>query len=469
MVHMADKKYDVIIVGAGPGGLFAAYELCNNSKLSVLLIEKGSDVSRRVCPMNKGMPCAECDVCSILSGIGGAGGMSDGKLNLDPCIGGDVTRYTGSRDVTMQLIEQVSEVFTKFGAPTEILFDKEKAKKLLERAAKAGVRYLPVKQRHVGSDNLPGVISKFKKYLEEKKVDFMLNTEVVDLDITEDGKTKTIVGIKLKDRSIKADKVILAPGREGESWFINMAKRYGVHLTNLGIDIGVRVETNYHVMKELTDVNWDPKIHIFTDRHDDFVRTFCTNPMGYIAKEVYNGYIGVNGHAMAEKKSENTNFALLVRMNLTEPVEDTHQYGKSIAHLATTIGGGKPILQRLGDLKKGRRSTWARIERGFVNPTMKDVTPGDISMALPGRVVANIVEGLAKLDKLVAGINSDSTLLYAPEIKYYSMRAALGEGMASAQIKNLFFVGDGAGLTRGIVNASATGIWAARNIISKTS
>lgn len=472
-------KFDVIIVGAGPAGLFAAKHLAENSELKVLVIEKGRDAHERNCPMKTTGICCHCSPCNIITGVGGAGGMSDGKLNLNPYIGGNLVRYTNTEEYAYELINYVDESFVSFGAPKEILFDAEKAAKLVERATKVGVRFIPIKQKHIGSDRLVQVIKNFKEYLEKKGITFLLKTCVDELIIGNNNimennniigtnkiiETNKIIGVKTnKGDTYYAKTVLLAPGREGQKQFIDFTKKYGIKANYSYIDVGVRVEVRYELMKEITDINYDPKIHIFTKTHDDFVRVFCTNPQGFVVNENYNGYIGVNGHAYHNKKSNNTNFAFLVRIKLTEPLENTFEYGKSIAQLATTIGGGKPVLQSLGDLKKGRRSTKERIKKYFVTPTLKDVTYGDISMALPSRILRDIREGLEQLDKLIPGICADHTLLYAPEIKYYSMKCEINDEFMSS-INGLFVAGDGVGHSRDIINSACTGILAAKGVV----
>jgi uncharacterized protein len=455
-------KYDIIIVGAGPAGLFAAKWLVENSQYKILIIDKGRDVHLRNCPSKDIGKCVNCTPCNIVTGVGGAGGLSDGKLNLNPYIGGNLVRFTGTEESAYELIHYVDDSLVNFGATKDVMFDAEKAQKLLERAAKAGVRFIPIRQKHIGSDRLIEVIRKFKTHLEENNVTFLLQTNVDDL-IIEDN---VIKGVKSNGNEYLANKVILAPGREGQKQFIDMTKKHEIKAKFSYIDVGLRVETTYEVMKELTDINYDPKIHIFTSTYGDFVRVFCTNPKGFVVKENYNGYIGVNGHALHGKKSNNTNFAFLVRVKLTEPLENTFEYGRSVAQLATTIGGGNPVLQTLGDLKKGRRSTKSRVKKSFVIPTLKDVTYGDISMALPGRVVKNIREGLKQLDALMPGIYSDNTLLYAPEIKYYSMKAEIDENFMSS-VDGLYVAGDGVGLSRDIINSACTGILAGKGVLKE--
>jgi hypothetical protein len=304
---------------------------------------------------------------------------------------------------------------------------------------------------------LPTVINSFKNFLENRGVRFMLNTKVERIKRGE---------VIANGKNIKAHYIIAAPGRIGAEWFADQARELGVELSHGPIDIGVRVEIPAVVYEPIVRVNRDPKFHIRTKTFDDFVRTFCTNEMGYVMEERYNNHVGVNGHSLKESKSSNTNFAFLVHIELTQPVTDTTAYGRSIAYLATTIGGNKPVLQRLGDLRAGRRSTWERIRRGHVEPTLKTVTPGDISMALPARVVTDILEGLELLDKVAPGVASDSTLLYAPEVKLYAMRIRVNESMETS-VPGLFVAGDGAGLSRGIVAAAATGLLTARGVMKK--
>jgi uncharacterized FAD-dependent dehydrogenase len=298
----------------------------------------------------------------------------------------------------------------------------------------------------------------------------MLKTTVSDLLLEEEREgrrsRKVCRGVILESGEIiKATCTILAPGRVGATWVDKLIKKHSIDAEYADIDVGVRVEVPAITMNPVTKINRDPKFHIRTKRYDDFARTFCTNERGFVVKEDYTDFIGVNGHSMKTKKSENTNFAFLVRVGLTKPVENTTRYGRSIAKLATTIGGGKPIIQRMGDLRRGRRSTWERIKRNLVRNTLTDVTPGDISMALPHRITMDVIEGLEKLNEIIPGVASDSTLLYAPEIKFYAMRVKV-DGNMQSMVRNLFAAGDGTGLSRDIVNAAATGILAARGLIS---
>jgi len=440
-------EYDVLVVGSGPAGLFAAYELADKN-LKVLVIEQGFDIDKRK---------------DIMCGIGGAGTFSSGILNLRPDVGGNLIEITKNEDLARNLVNQVDALFLKFGAPKKFYDTKSKeVRELKTKAASLGIKFVEIPQRHIGTENSVRVIKNFIDYLKDKGIEFLLETRVEDILI----ENNKCIGVKLKDDDIKSNFTLLAPGRIGASWINELVKKHSMKAKFGPIDIGVRVEVPSKVMDSIVEISHDPKFHIYTKTYNDFVRTFCTNHNGFVVEEKYNGFIGVNGHTMFNKKSENTNFAFLVRIRLTEPLENTTEYGRSIAELATTIGGGKPIIQRIGDLKSGRRSRKDDIIKNPVKNTLKDVTSGDISMALPHRIVEDIIEGLDKLNELVPGIASDSTLLYAPEIKFYAMDVVVDSKMKT-NIKNLFVAGDGVGLSRGIVNAAATGILAARGVLGK--
>jgi len=458
------KTYDVVIVGAGPAGMFAAHELAE--RRSVLVVDRGRDIEHRRCKMDRRTNCLHCDPCDIMCGSGGSGTFSDGTLNLRPDIGGDLTRLTGDSDEAWELVRYVDSVFLEYGAPVERLIRPESGdvEELKRRAASAGARFIEVSQRHIGSDQAPRVIANFESSLKKRGVEFRFNTAVRDIWLENNN---TCRGIVLEDgEKILAEKTILAPGRVGAGWVDELVKKHGIKARHGPIDVGVRVEVPAIIMDPVTRINRDPKFHIHTRRYDDFVRTFCTNEHGFVVKEEYEGFIATNGHSMSNVSSDNTNFAFLVRIELTEPLENTTKYGRSIAKLATTIGGGRPVLQRMGDLRRGRRTTWKRLQRNTVQNTLKDVTPGDISMALPHRIVMDIIEGLEVLNQIIPGVASDSTLLYAPEIKFYAMEVNVDRNMETS-IKNLYAAGDGAGLSRDIVNAAATGILAARGILKE--
>ena len=461
---MFTMKCDVLIIGAGPAGLFAANELAE--KLKVVVVDKGRALNERTCVALMNGRCRKCLPCNITGGLGGAGGLSDGKLNLRPDIGGNLEEFVSNKEA-WSIINKIDQIFLKHGASEELYApDNDEISPILKRAAATGIKFIPIVQRHMGSDKTPPIINSIKEELEEKGVLFMLETEV--LDIIVDDRLK---GAKLRNNNegdflVKCDYLIAAPGRIGAKWLSDQTDKLEIPVRHNPVDVGVRVELPQIVMDEITKINWDPKFHIITKTYDDFVRTFCVCNKGFVVEEVYDDFMGVNGHSMRDKLSENTNFAFLVRVELTEPVENTSDYAFSIATITNTLGGGKPILQRLGDLRKGRRSTWRRLERSNVVPTFDCVTPGDIAMALPHRVVVDIIEGLEALDKVMPGVASDSTLLYAPEIKLYAMRLEMDKNMKT-RIDGLYGAGDGAGVSRGIVGAAATGIIAARDILEK--
>jgi uncharacterized protein len=450
----------VVIVGAGPAGLFAAQEL-SRSKTEVTVIDQGQDVPNRICPMKNKGHCLHCHPCHVMCGIGGAGTYSDGLLNLHPLIGGNLVKLAG--DDAWNLIEKVDSTFLKYGASKDAIEPApEDAEMLGRKAAAAGARFIAIRQRHMGSDKTPEIISAFKRDLQEKGVKFLLNSSVIDL-IVEDLDCKGIV--LSNGQQIRADKTLLALGRVGAPFLEELVERYKIRARYGPLDVGVRVEVPSVIMDPVTHINRDPKFHIVTHRYDDFLRTFCTNPGGFVVKEEYPEFIATNGHSLISEKSENTNFAFLVRLELTEPVENTTAYGVSIAKLVTTIGGRKPVLQRLGDLHRGRRSTANRIARNSVKNTLMDVTPGDISMALPHRIVMDLIEGLEILNEIIPGVDADSTLLYAPEIKFYARELLVNEKLQTS-IYKLHAAGDGAGLSRGLVTAAATGILAGRGILA---
>lgn len=449
---------------AGPAGLFAAYEL-SDRELQVLVVDAGRDIGKRHCPMSSMVSCdhcTPCTPCSILCGVGGSGAYSDGTLNLRPDIGGNLSELTGDDTVAWELVDYVDDICLNYGAPQNVYSATgEDAEMLKRRAASAGARFIYIKQRHIGSDNSTALIVHMKDDLVSRGIEFLLDSKVEDI-IVENGVCK---GILLGGKGVRTKCTLLAPGRVGYEWMNELVNRHSLSYSYSGVDIGVRVEVPSIIMDPVTRINHDPKFHIYTRKYDDFVRTFCTNEHGFVVKEEYEGFVATNGHSMHSKVSENTNFAFLVYVELTRPMENTIKYGRSVAKLATTIGGGKPVVQRLGDLKRGRRSTADRISRNAIVNTLKDVTPGDISMALPHRMVTDIIEGLEVLSKIIPGVDSDSTLLYAPEVKFYSLKTDVDRAMQT-NIHALFVAGDGAGLSRDLVNSSATGILAARGILS---
>ncbi len=460
------KKYDVAIVGAGPAGLFCAYELKEkNPKLKVALIDKGHRAETRMCPMKvNGGKCVNCKVCQILSGYGGAGTFSDGKLNFIPKLGkSDLFKYM-SQSEAYQIIDDTEEIFTKFKMDSDVYpSNMDEANQIKKEVAKAGARLLVIKQKHLGSDKLPGYIKDFTDYLENKGVDIYENSNVDDIISKKEDEHELVIN---GEHSITAKNVVVAPGRTGAKWVQELADKYKIPYTSQSIEIGVRVEVRKEILEDITNVIYDPTIFIKTDTYTDEIRTFCTNPGGFVAKENYYGFICVNGHSLKDIKSNNSNFAFISKVGLTEPVTNTRLYGESIARIANTLGDGKPIIQSLRDLKRGRRSEWKRINKGFIEPTLKDCVAGDLSLVLPHRIITNILEGLEKLDKIIPGVNNDETLLYGPEIKFFSNEIDTNNKFKLEKY-NIYFVGDGAGKAGNIVTAAATGLVAARDIIEK--
>lgn len=455
------NKYDVIIVGAGPAGLFSAYYLCEKSNLKILLIEKGKAPLKRKCPITENENCINCRPCNILSGIGGAGLFSDGKLNYIHKLGKtDLTQFMPVKKAKA-LIDETEVIYNRFGMDGEVYpADLDRAEEIRKNAKRFGIDLLIIRQKHLGSESLPEHIQRINKYILSKGVTIHTSEEVKDV-IVERSRMK---GVITNRGDYFADHVILAPGRVGANWVGKIAQRYGIELTHRGIEVGVRVEVHNDIMRDLCDVIYDPTLFIQSKKYDDETRTFCTNQGGFISTENYSSFVCVNGHAYLHKKSENTNFAFLSKVVLTEPVTDNQAYGESIGNIASLIGGGRPILQRFGDLKRGRRSTWDRVNKGYIEPTLRDVVCGDIAMALPERILTNIIEGLEKLNHVVPGVSNDETLLYAPEIKFFATQIKT-KGNLETKIKGMYVAGDGPGVAGNIVSASATGLIPAKAIL----
>nr|MDO8079928.1 NAD(P)/FAD-dependent oxidoreductase [Candidatus Freyarchaeota archaeon] len=452
--------FQVVIVGAGPAGLAAAYELTKKDVQGIAIIDLGKAATERNCPMiNSYKICAHCEVCDVMCGVGGAGTYSSGLLNLSPFIGGDLTEFTRNEEEAWELVNLVDQMFLENGAPNNLFKpDKDKVEELERKASSADIKFIPINQRLIGTDNACRVIEGIHSRLESRGVNFLLKTRVREIG---EG------GLLLDNgEKVKFEYCILAPGRSGMKWLEGQMNKMGIKTQYLPVDIGVRVEVPASIMEPICSIQRDPKFHIRTSTFDDFVRTFCVNHRGFVVMEVYEDHVGVNGYSFMEKKSDNTNFALLVRVGLTEPLEDSTAYGRSIATQITILGGGNPLLQRMGDLRRGRRSYWSRIERGAVNPTLLSANPGDVSIGIPYRILTDILESLEKLDKVIPGVAGDSTLLYAPEIKYSAKKVLTDKNLETGR-PNLFVAGDGAGVSRGIVTAAATGIIAARGILQK--
>lgn len=456
--------FDAIIVGGGPAGLMAAYCLSEHSDLKILLLEKGQPPLKRKCPLSENQKCIGCRPCGILCGIGGAGLFSDGKMNFIHKLGKtDLTQFLSPKEACA-LIDETEAIFNRFGMDGPVYpTDMAAARQIRKTAKRHGIDLLLIKQKHLGSDHLPNHIASLYSHILARGVTVHTEEEVRDVSV-QDGRAAGVV----TDRAdYGARYVILAPGRVGADWMSQLAEKHDLGRRQRGIEVGVRVEVHNDIMRDLCDIIYDPTFFIQTRKYDDSTRTFCTNYGGFVSLENYSTFVCVNGHAYREIKSENTNFAFLSKVVLTEPVTDNQAYGEAIGALASLIGGGKPILQRFGDLKRGRRSTWQRVAKGYIDPTLTNVICGDIAMALPERIVTNLEEGLEKLNLVVPGVANDETLLYAPEIKFFATQIET-DGSLETRIPGMFVAGDGPGVAGNIVSAAATGLLPAKAILSKS-
>jgi uncharacterized FAD-dependent dehydrogenase len=451
------SSYDVIIVGAGPAGIFAALELMKQDGRRVLMIEKGSDITERTCPMHDAdTPCARCDLCGILCGWGGAGAYSDGKLTLTSAFGGWLGEYLPF-DELEGLISYADEVYRRFGAGKDIHGeDREAVERLRRKARSYDLDLVPARIRHIGTDLCHQVLTNIRDHL-AGKVTMLFNTPVAEVLIENGAAAGVVTGDGAR---FEAPAVILAVGRDGSSWLSGEAKRLGLSLQTNPVDIGVRVELPASIMKDITDITYEAKFLYTTKRFRDRIRTFCMNPYGEVVRENSEGVFSVNGHSYTSRRTGNTNFALLVSTDFTRPFHEPITYGRYIARLANLLSGGV-LVQRLGDLKMGRRSTPERINEGSVRPTLEDAAPGDLSFVLPYRHLIAVLEMLEALDNVAPGVNSGDTLLYGVEVKYYSQRLKLTNALET-EIRNLYAAGDGAGVTRGLIQASISGVVAAR-------
>ena len=458
------RTYDVIIVGAGPAGIFTALELVRNKPgLKVLMLEKGRDLSERRCPaQEKNSACFNCDPCSTVCGWGGAGAFSDGKLTLSTEIGGSLEQYIGE-DKLHDLISYVDGVYREFGAPDQVygLEHMEAIREFQHRAVQAELKLIPVAIRHLGTGRCQEILQRMKDFLLAAGVEVRTGCPVESIRVM----NNQVQGIVTANGDfIEGHLVVLAPGREGAAWLNGEARRLGLRTAVNPVDIGVRVELPAAIMEPLTRVFYEAKFIYYSRTFDDKVRTFCMNPYGEVVMENNEGLVTVNGHTHAYHKTGNTNFAVLVSKTFTEPFKEPIAYGKYVASLANLLGGGV-IVQRLGDLLDGQRSTPDRLKKGLTTPTLTKATPGDLSLVFPYRHLVAIVEMLKALDEIAPGVYSRYTLLYGVEVKFYSSRLALTTGLET-QVKNLFAAGDGAGVTRGLAQASAAGVVAAREMLN---
>ncbi len=452
------KHYDVIIIGAGPGGIYSAYELTKCApQLKVAVIEQGHALEARRCPIDgeKIKTCIKCKTCSIMSGFGGAGAFSDGKYNITNDFGGTLYEHIGKQKA-LELMKYVDSINMSYGGAGARIFSTAgtRFKKLcLENK----LTLLDASVRHLGTD-LNYVVLKNLFALLKESVDFLFDTPVEDVE-ERDGYL-----VHTKDAVFSCDKLIISVGRSGSAWMEGLCKRLGITTHSNRVDLGVRVELPAVVFSHLTDELYESKIVYRTEKYEDNVRTFCMNPNGIVVNENTNGIVTVNGHSYEspDMHTDNTNFALLVSKHFTEPFNDSNLYGESIARISNMLGGGV-IVQRFGDLVRGRRSTVKRIEEGLVRPTLA-ATPGDLSLVLPKRILDGIIEMIYALDKIAPGTANDDTLLYGVEVKFYNMEVALNDRLMSEGHEGLYVIGDGSGITHSLSHASASGVFVAREI-----
>ena len=456
------NKYDLIIVGAGAGGVFASYELVKQDvDAKILMLDRGRELINRKCPISEGKTpvCINCDICNIMNGFGGAGTLSDGKYNITNEFGGELFKVIG-REEALDLMEYVDAVLVGMGGSEAKLYSTA-GSELKTLALQHNLNLLDAKVRHLGTDRNVNILSNIYDYIKDK-IDIRFNSEVLNVKKTDEG---FIVNVKGSE-TFMCNNLILASGRSGSKWLSSVMNDFGIKQNSNRVDIGVRVELPAAIFKHITDDVYESKIVYKTDKYNDFVRTFCMNPYGIVVAENTNGIITVNGHSYANPAlhTNNTNFALLVTNKLTEPFEKSNEYGESIAKLSNMLGGGV-LMQRFGDLIKGRRSNEKRMEKCFTVPTLK-ATAGDLSLVIPKRQLDDIIEMIYALDKIAPGTSNEDTLLYGVEVKFYNSEVDVNENLETS-IPGLYAIGDATGVTHSLSQASASGVHVARVLANK--
>ena len=454
-------RYDIMIIGAGPGGIFSAYEMVKlDSSLKIAVIEAGHQLEKRICPIDgkKIKSCINCDSCAIMRGFGGAGAFSDGKYNITNDFGGTLHEYIGW-DKAIELMEYVDDINCRFGGEGTKMYstaDSPMKKKCMQNKLKL----LDASVRHLGTDINYVVLGNLYNELKDK-VDFYFDTKIETIEKLDDG-----YRIKNGDKVFEGDKCIISVGRSGSKWMETVCQQLEIPTKSNRVDLGVRVELPAVIFEDITDELYEGKIVYRTEKFEDRVRTFCMNPHGIVVTENTNGIVTVNGHSFEDenKKTENTNFALLVAKHFSEPFKDSNEYGESIARLSNMLGGGV-IVQRFGDLERGRRSVQKRLDEGTIRPTL-NATPGDLSLVLPKRLMDGIIEMIYALDKIAPGVANDDTLLYGVEVKFYNMEVKLDENLQTIH-KGLYVIGDGSGVTHSLSHASASGVYVARHLLGQ--
>lgn len=472
------RNYDVIVVGMGPGSIFFAYEMIQkNQNKKILLVEQGKRVEERNCPIENIGKCTKCKpFCNITSGFSGAGAFSDGKLSLynkedeDFYVGGELHKYVGVEE-TKKLIDYTDKIYLDFGADSKLEGTKYKKEvdEIKRKAKKEEITLIDIPIRHLGTEKAHELYKKLEDYLEEHDIDLMFETEVKDL-IIENNEAKGIIAYNIKEKKqeeIYGKNVIIAVGRKGANWLVDMCNKHNIRTKAGVVDIGVRYELSDEVMKDINKYMYEGKFIGHPGPYKDKVRTFCQNPSGFVSSEVYDEGIDlVNGHSYKDKKSTQTNLAILVSHNFEYPFDKPIEYGRNIAKNLNELGAGNVVVQRLGDVYRGKR-TWAKeLETNKIKPTLKSAVAGDLTFALGYRTMTDILQFIRKMDKIVEGFANPENLLYAPEIKFYSNKVVIDKNFETS-VKGLYSIGDGGGMTRGLMMASASGVQMARNIINK--
>lgn len=456
------KHYDIIIVGAGASGVFLSYELTKlDNSAKILMIDKGAPLAKRQCPIKSGAKnCVKCSPCHIMNGYGGAGTLSDGKYNITTQFGGDLHNYVG-RDTAMELMEYVDEVLCSMGGADAKLYSTASSE-LKTIALRNNLHLLEAKVRHLGTDRNVKILGRIFDYC-SSKIDTLFYTPISDIEQRDDG---TFLVKTEKGETFSCKDLVLATGRSGSKWIASVCDKMGIGQEKNRVDIGVRVELPAEIFKHITDDVYESKIVYKTDKYNDQVRTFCMNPYGEVVAENTNGIVTVNGHSYADPalRTENTNFALLVSNTFTEPFKDSNEYGESIARLSNMLGGGV-LLQRFGDLVKGRRSSERRMKKCFTRPTLQ-ATAGDLSLVIPKRQLDNIIEMIYALDKIAPGTANEDTLLYGVEVKFYNSKVEVDKHLET-KVKGMYALGDGSGVTHSLSQASASGVYVGRILAGK--
>ena len=466
------KNYDVIIVGAGPAGIFTAIELLRKSpERRVLMVDMGTSIDKRTCPARKLGRCVHCNPCNIMSGWAGAGAFSDGKLSLSEDVGGNLIDYM-SRQEANALIHYADSIYTEFGAPGKVHgLDDPKVGEIMYDASRYNIQLIPCPVRHMGTELSLVVLENMYKHLcQYDGFEFREHTTADEI-ITESGR---VVGVSFLNKKGERDEarapyIVAAPGRGGAAWLSKIAHEHRIETTNNEVDIGVRVEVPNSIMDHLTEHLYEAKLVYYSDTFENKVRTFCMNPGGLVSEEHYDGGIAVvNGHSYNDQslRTGNTNFAMLVSTRFTQPFNQPIEYGRYIAQLSNMLTGGGIMVQRLGDLLKGRRTDVSRLKKSTTIPTLTTATPGDLSFVLPHRHLTSIIEALKAFDNIAPGLYSKNTLLYGVEVKFYSSKITVDDKFETT-VNNFFAIGDGAGITRGLMQASVTGVVVAREIASR--